>query len=645
MHESMSVDTNSSEKIQRSDELPTPHDELAAAMNLLFLHRSMDIKNIDNLRNQFMLSDDFGYLSNLPNFLKRLAFLNVREDIREVFNLKILALIQDLNTGREYGHIETESISPNIQKLFKDGAYQTFFAKDTTISLETPLTHLELRDLNAAFMSVYLRDYILRHQKDQKKQKEAFLNLFKHEYIYFVDDINRVLTDVAQFCSLYRFERAILILKNHEQCHRNKGLFLTVGLIIEGGYTPVHHYPREGSNWRLRCRSKLIEYLGKTPASQRNRNAIFTQPRVIESIHINEFLLADDFEYLEDTVSFIKQLTMRTKHDIRDFLAEKLQEFINQITSKSANFYTQPSHASIKEVLSTEACKVFFAFVNQHVISESITPGDRTYLLASFIGTYLRVFFLHHKHDNKNEKQIFLDKLKGEYAPILQGKPNLSQEDLIYLFRFTRTLIELKKCMDVNLNKKLFLIIGGILEGRVGFVHQGYFTGRPSTGWETVARTKLIEIIFDIQPVKRPKQNYDNHVNSPAPVLLPTTNQEEDNFRLWNNGILKLYWAYQEAIDIGHEEQANLLKSELISKGEYNLLVNNEHYSTKEKFQKICLLQLQAYQAKMRSLMHQGTLGFFSQLEVYLSRKNKLLEILTQLGDIPSVIIANTNQF
>ncbi len=177
---------------------------------------------------KFISEDDFSYLSDDSKWIRRLSYRVTPEEMKEKVVSVLKILLNDLDQ-------QPNKLDLIIEKVFGRGAEHTYL-------IEVKLSELDFnqrKEIEACFVASVIRYLILKtpfEKRDTSQAREEFRKRLVEEgvensYADFMQ--NEVGSDIELTC-LYRFERAVLIAKTYISGNRNKGLFLSVGSLLEG---------------------------------------------------------------------------------------------------------------------------------------------------------------------------------------------------------------------------------------------------------------------------------------------------------------------------------------------------------------------------------------------------------------------------
>eukprot|EP01040_Poterioochromonas_malhamensis_P011707 gene11707-12776_t len=177
---------------------------------------------------KFIPEDDFSYLSDDSKWIRRLSYRVTPEEMKEKVIPFLKILLNDLDQ-------QPNKLDLIIEKVFSRGAEHTYL-------IEVKLSELDFnqrKEIEACFVASVIRYLILKtpaEKRDTSQAREEFRKRLvedgvENSYADFMQ--NEVGSDIELTC-LYRFERAVLIAKTYISGNRNKGLFLSVGSLLEG---------------------------------------------------------------------------------------------------------------------------------------------------------------------------------------------------------------------------------------------------------------------------------------------------------------------------------------------------------------------------------------------------------------------------
>ena len=218
----------------------------------------------------FLLEDDYTYLENTDLFVIKTKFLlkDQGQDVRDILGKQIKEFITELNEGK--------AGIDNIQRKWSE---PTLDLIRTNTSQKKQLSFNERNEIYAAFVSAFLRFNFLASQRNFKEndtltqhtnqERERFFNKVQKEYTAIWDSCD---LSSYELTYLYRFERAISSLKNILSANRNKGLFLTIGTLLEGSPAATKYTTGGNSSVETKRRVSLIECLCQTKKRIKRRN-------------------------------------------------------------------------------------------------------------------------------------------------------------------------------------------------------------------------------------------------------------------------------------------------------------------------------------------------------------------------------------
>lgn len=140
---------------------------------------------------------------------------------------RIGAMLHDLTHGIEYRR-------EVIERVIKHGAEYTYLS-EYDLSSSTPD---QKKDIEACFIASILRFLILLAPSDTTIARYDFKAKLEHIY---KQRMNLESQSSNELTYLFRFERAILMLKDLTNGVKKKGLFLTVGSLLEGSHNSVRY--------------------------------------------------------------------------------------------------------------------------------------------------------------------------------------------------------------------------------------------------------------------------------------------------------------------------------------------------------------------------------------------------------------------
>eukprot|EP01040_Poterioochromonas_malhamensis_P014139 gene14139-15632_t len=227
---------------------------------------------------KFISEDDFSYLSDDSKWIRRLSYRVTPEEMKEkvVSFLKILLI--DLET-------QPDKLDLIIEKVFGRGAEHTYL-------IEVKLSELDFnqrKEIEACFVASVIRYLILKtpfEKRDTSQAREEFRKRLVEEgvensYADFMQ--NEVGSDIELTC-LYRFERAVLIAKTYISGNRNKGLFLSVGSLLEGSDDFTKYITGGHASKETKRRVMIIERLCGIQPRKRMRKLAPESPKVRKEV-------------------------------------------------------------------------------------------------------------------------------------------------------------------------------------------------------------------------------------------------------------------------------------------------------------------------------------------------------------------------
>ncbi len=178
---------------------------------------------------KFSTTDDFTYFMDNKKWIRRLSYrIGLEEEMKAKVVNALEMLIADLEN-------KPDKIDLIIEKILNKGAEHIYL-------IDIKLSELDFnqrREIEACFVASIIRYLILKtpaEKRDTSQAREEFRKRLvedgvENSYADFMQ--NEVGSDIELTC-LYRFERAVLIAKTYISGNRNKGLFLSVGSLLEG---------------------------------------------------------------------------------------------------------------------------------------------------------------------------------------------------------------------------------------------------------------------------------------------------------------------------------------------------------------------------------------------------------------------------
>eukprot|EP01040_Poterioochromonas_malhamensis_P009649 gene9649-10478_t len=207
---------------------------------------------------KFIPENDFSYLSDDSKWIRRLSYRVTPEEMKEKVVSVLKILLNDLET-------QPDKLDLIIEKIFGRGAEHTYL-------IEVKLSELDFnqrKEIEACFVASVIRYLILKtpaEKRDTSQAREEFRKRLvedgvENSYADFMQ--NEVGSDIELTC-LYRFERAVLIAKNYISGNRNKGLFLSVGSLLEGSDDFTKYITGDHESKETKSRVLIVERLAES---------------------------------------------------------------------------------------------------------------------------------------------------------------------------------------------------------------------------------------------------------------------------------------------------------------------------------------------------------------------------------------------
>lgn len=220
-----------------------------------------------------LAEDDVEYLRNESNWLKRLSHRQIDDELKLLIPQRVKIFIDEIKTT-------PERLSFISEQLCARGAIATRLS-DIPLNVDFNVR----KEIEAAFLATLIREMILIEGKDTKDERDVFLNKMTTKYEEFLKDVvptasssSRLAEDTinAERTFLFRFERAIIIAKSMISGTRNKGLFLSVGNLLEGSDDYVRYITGGHSSKETKRRVLMIEHLCDIKPRKRTRKLLLT---------------------------------------------------------------------------------------------------------------------------------------------------------------------------------------------------------------------------------------------------------------------------------------------------------------------------------------------------------------------------------
>ena len=203
--------------------------------------------------------DDYVYLQKEEDFLQSAQIkmqLNHTNENAVIDKLKqFMAILKSTIMS-----VDESKSSPVVSDLFNKGVMSTLFQGETQNL--TKLNPVEIESINSVFMSAFIRHIILitRNQTDTKLQRAKFLE--KLDLL----NVSLPIQSPEPCNQLYRFERAISLLKQYLSVKNNKTLFCSVGELLENNiFIPLYN---DNISVESKCREALIGSLEREELEQ-----------------------------------------------------------------------------------------------------------------------------------------------------------------------------------------------------------------------------------------------------------------------------------------------------------------------------------------------------------------------------------------
>jgi len=174
----------------------------------------------------YLNENDVDYLLDDNLWAQRISE-RVPVNLRFILIQRIGAMLHDLSHGVEYRN-------EVIERVMKHGAEYTYLS-EYDLSSSTPD---QKRDIEACFIASILRFLILVAPSDTTIARYDFKAKLEHIY---KQRMNLESQSSNELTYLFRFERAILMLKELTNGAKKKGLFLAVGSLLEGSHNSVRY--------------------------------------------------------------------------------------------------------------------------------------------------------------------------------------------------------------------------------------------------------------------------------------------------------------------------------------------------------------------------------------------------------------------
>eukprot|EP01040_Poterioochromonas_malhamensis_P009653 gene9653-10482_t len=218
---------------------------------------------------KFSISDDFTYFMDNKKWIRRLSYrIGLEEEMKAKVINALEMLIADLES-------KPDKIDLLMEKILNKGAEHIYL-------IDMKLSELDFnqrREIEACFVASIIRYLILKtpaEKRDTSQAREEFRKRLVEEgvensYADFMQ--NEVGSDIELTC-LYRFERAVLIAKTYISGNRNKGLFLSVGSLLEGSDDFTKYITGGHASKETKRRVAMIERLCGIQPRKRIRKLI-----------------------------------------------------------------------------------------------------------------------------------------------------------------------------------------------------------------------------------------------------------------------------------------------------------------------------------------------------------------------------------
>jgi hypothetical protein len=225
--------------------------------------------------------DDYSYLKEDKVWEIRLSHRIVNEEMKTLLISAVKALLKDIrnNKNRFQNMLERITSKGAIDNCFRD------------VILPSSLDFVQKKEIEGCFVATFMREILLRkgeEDSDTTKERKAFSERVSTEYEAFLIDLlsaipflkfpgEKLLTseeNQKELLLLFRFERAILLVKSYMSGLRNKGLFLIVGNLLEGSENAVRYVTGGHSSKETKRRVLLIEAICDIKPRKRTRKLI-----------------------------------------------------------------------------------------------------------------------------------------------------------------------------------------------------------------------------------------------------------------------------------------------------------------------------------------------------------------------------------
>eukprot|EP01040_Poterioochromonas_malhamensis_P011706 gene11706-12775_t len=236
---------------------------------------------------KFLPEDDFSYLSDDSKWIRRLSYRVTPEEMKEKVVPFVRTLLNDLDQ-------QPNKLDLIIEKVFSRGAEHTYL-------IEVKLTELDFnqrKEIEACFVASVIRHLILKtpaEVSDTSQAREEFRKRLVEEGVEnsYADFMQNEVGSDSELTCLYRFERAVLIAKTYISGNRNKGLFLSVGSLLEGSEEFTKYITGGHASKETKRRVALIERLCGIQPRKRIRKLAPESSKVQKEVAGSLLQLAD----------------------------------------------------------------------------------------------------------------------------------------------------------------------------------------------------------------------------------------------------------------------------------------------------------------------------------------------------------------
>lgn len=443
-------------------------------------------------------SSDHEYLEDNEKWKKKLEVYLIGREIVGQNLQKILKKNQEiqkeLQDPSEANHVRVEVLSSQYLTA-------VYIPKNEFPDLNSN----QITEIKACFMATILRNEMLNNSNDTSAiDYENFKIRLKEKYF----DSTWQNVNPDEMTLLFRFERAILLLKKYIHGNANKRLFLSVGSLLELKADSNYYVIGGGSTSETKRRVSLYEHLcGLNPRKRNKTHPRLNQQKVTLPPKQDDltYLKEDDVTYLIEEDKWKRRLIQRMTQciltrEIRDQVMNHIQEIQNQL------YYLLDPIYEIKKIFQEFSSKKYFLSKYKNFSLENYQIKE---IKACFLATILRhVILIELNKDTRSDREAFKSKVQNEYSEFIdleQVADNSSE--LTFLFRFERAILLLKEYIYIKNNKSLFLSVGNLLEGCENWIY--YVSGSGATP-ETQRRQGLAQYLCNVSLEKHNNLAHSN---------------------------------------------------------------------------------------------------------------------------------------